>query len=123
MVEKSTVCFLIHRPSGAEPQNVKEYIEQRFKRNFKDYMITCMHKTAEYADKVLQVIEKYLHPMLLKISKSYTNLFLFDDNNTMSNYIKKIKEKINENYRLEERVKKVLNKYLDYIVAFYKTGK
>lgn len=120
-VDKATVSFLIHRPSSAEPKKVKEYVKQRFKRNFAEYIKISYNKSDEYADKVISVIEKYLNPMLLKISKSYTNLFLFDDNATMSNYIKKIIEMIDSNWRMEEKSKKVLKKYLNYIVSFYKT--
>lgn len=119
-VDKSTVSFLIHRPSSAEPKKVKEYVEQRFKRNFAEYIKSQYNKTDEYVDKVIRSIEKYLNPMLVKISKSYTNLFLFDDNSTLYNYIKKIREMIENNYRLEAKAKKVLNKYLDYLVQYYK---
>lgn len=121
-IDKSTVSFLIHRPSSAEPKKVKDYVEQRFKRNFSEYLITRHQKDAEYADKVIRAIEKYLNPMLAKISKSYTNLFLFDDNATLSNYIKKIREMIDGNYRMEEKAKKVLNKYLNYLQQYYKEG-
>ena len=39
-IDKSSVSFLIHRPSSAEPKKVKEYVEKRFKRNFKElYLI------------------------------------------------------------------------------------
>ena len=73
-----------------------------------------------YSDKVIVVTEKYLNPMLLKISKSYTNLFLFDDNATLYNYIKKIREEISIDTRFDDKAKSVLNKYLDYLVQFYK---
>ena len=95
-------------------------MEQRFKRNFAEYIKSQYNKTDEYVDKVIRSIEKYLNPMLVKISKSYTNLFLFDDNSTLYNYIKKIREMIENNYRLEAKAKKVLNKYLDYLVQYYK---
>ena len=58
--------------------------------------------------------------MLRKVSKSYTNLFLFDDNATLSNYVKKIREMITVDVKLDEKDKRVLNKYLDYLVEFYK---
>lgn len=119
-IDKSTVSFLIHRPSSAEPKKVKEYVEQRFKRNFAEYLRTSYNKTEEYADKVIRAIEKYLNPMLMKISKSYTNLFLFDDNPTLYNYIKKLREMIGINFRFEDKAKRTLNKYLDYLVQYYK---
>lgn len=121
-IDKSSVSFLIHRPSSAEPKKVKDYVEQRFKRNFADYIKIHYQKDAEYADKVIRMIEKYLNPMLIKISKSYTNLFLFDDNATASNYIKKIREMIDGNYRMEDKAKKALNRYLNYLQQYYKEG-
>lgn len=121
-IDKSSVSFLIHRPSSAEPKKVKDYVEQRFKRNFADYIKIHYQKDAEYADKVIRMIEKYLNPMLIKISKSYTNLFLFDDNTTASNYIKKIREMIDGNYRMEDKAKKALNRYLNYLQQYYKEG-
>ena len=119
-IDKSKVSLLIHRPCSAEPPKVKEYIEKRFKRGFIEYLMTRHKRTEEQANKVIFVIEKYLNPMLIKISKSYTNLFLFDDNATMANYIKKIREQIAKSIRFDEKAKSVLNKYLDLLVQYYK---
>ena len=120
LIDKSTVSFLIRRPSGAEPKKVKEYVESRFKRNFTEYLIARHRKTNEYANKVIHTLEKYLNPMLLKISKSYTNLFLFDDNQILYNYIKKLRETIDCSLKFDANAKKILNKYLDYLVQYYK---
>lgn len=119
-VDKSTVSFLIHRPSSAEPKKVRDYVEQRFKRNFAEYIKSNYNKPDEYADKVIRIIDKYLNSLLVKISKSYTNFFLFDDNAILSNYVKKVREIINSDLRYDDKTKKVLNKYLDYLVSFYK---
>lgn len=119
-INKSEVSFLIHRPSGAEPQHVKEYIENRFKRNYALFIQRKTNKGEEYSDKVIRLTEKYLNSKLRKISKSYTNLFLFDDNTTLSSYVKKIREMIAVDIKLDEKARKVLNKYLDYLVEFYK---
>lgn len=119
-VDKSTVSFLIHRPSGAEPKHVKEYIENRFKRNYALFIQRKTNKGEEYSDKVIRLTEKYLNSKLRKVSKSYTSLFLFDDNATLSNYVKKIREMITVDVKLDEKNKRVLNKYLDYLVEFYK---
>lgn len=119
-VDKSKVSLLIHRPCSAEPQKVKKYIEKRFKRGFVEYLMTYHKRNKEQADKVIYVIEKYLNPMLVKISKSYTNLFLFDDKTILANYIKKIREQIASSIRLDGKAKSVLNKYLDVLVQYYK---
>lgn len=119
-IDKSSVSFLIHRPSSAEPKKVKEYVEKRFKRNFKEFIKSEFGKPDDYADKVIRMIEKYLNPMLIKFSKSYTNFFLFDDNAILSNYVKRIREMMETDLRYDEKVKKVFNKYLNYLVKFYK---
>lgn len=119
-IDKSTVSFLIHRPSSAEPKKVKDYVEKRFKRNFAEFIKSEYGKPDEYAEKVIRMIEKYLNPMLAKISKSYTNLFLFDDNATLYNYIKKIREQINSSLQFNDKGKYALNKYLDLLVKYYK---
>ncbi len=120
MIDKASVSFLIHRPSSAEPKIVKDYVERQFKRNFAEYIRVYYQKSDEYADKVVRVIEKYLNPILLKISKSYTNIFLFDDNAILSNYLKKIETIINSNYNFDKRAKKILNRYLSFLWEFYK---
>lgn len=120
-VNKAEAIFLIHRPSGAEPAKVKNYIECRFKRNFAQFIISQYGKSKEYAEtKVIKVIEKYINPMLAKASKSYVNFFLFDDYATLYNYVKKVREMIKTNIKYDENAKTVMNKYLDYLVEFYK---
>lgn len=54
------------------------------------------------------------------VSKSYPNFFLFDDAVIASGYVKKIKEVIDKSAKFEPKAKKVLNKYLNYLLAFYK---
>ena len=120
MIDKSSVPFLIHRPSSTEPKHVKEYIEQRFKKNYSYYIQSKTGKGVEYSNKVISLTEKYLNPMLQKISKSYTNLFLFDDNATLYNYVKKIREMVAVDCHFDEKARKILNKYLDYLIGFYR---
>ncbi len=119
-IDKGSIHFLIHRPCSAEPKNVKEYIEKRFKNGFMDFICSRHNKSKEYAQKVITNIEKYLNPMLAKISKSYTNFFLFDDNATLHNYIKKVRDVIAGKVNYGEKVKSALNKYLDYLIEYYK---
>ncbi len=114
----TSVYFLIHRPSGAEPKNVKEYIENRFKNEFKNYIIFNKRKSENYATKVILYIEKYLNKMLSSISKSYTNFFLFDSNTIMYNYIKKTQEMIKKKFDVKGQ--KTLNLCLDLLIEYYK---
>lgn len=118
-VNKSNVRLLIHKPCGSEPIKVREYIIKRFKSGFVEFLISQYHKSPEKAEKALNIIEKHLNPMLCKISKTYTNFFLFDDKYILSNYIKTLSEKINKNLLLKENVRVGLCKYLEYIKAYY----
>ena len=119
-IEKESVKFLIHRPSVAEPNEVKQYIYWRFVRGFTYYLVSRRKKDIERAEKIVRIINKYLNPILQSMSKSYNNLFLFDDNAVFYNYAKKIKEKVDSNPRYQEKEKKLLNKNLSYLVDYYK---
>lgn len=118
-IDKSMVHFLIHRPCSAEPENVKTYILKRFKNGFAVFLSQKYQLSSESADKVILNIEKHLNPMLSKVSKSYTNFFLFDDNATMYNYVKKVRELILKS-GYDDRAKKLLNMYLDFLTEYYK---
>lgn len=60
-IDKSSVYFLIHRPSGAEPKEVREYIEKRTKNKFQNYLESKYNKNIEYSIKVINNIDKYLN--------------------------------------------------------------
>ena len=119
-VDRATVRFLIHRPSGAEPGNVKEYILNRSKKDFIVYLKENHQLTEEAAQSIVNLIDKHLNPLLCKVSKSYTNFFLFDSNTTLYNYVKRVKEKILAS-GYEEKAKKLLLAVLEYIVKYYKS--
>lgn len=118
-INKADVKLLIHKPCGSEPVKVKEYIIKRFKSGFADFLISKYKKSPEKANNVIEVIEKRLNPMLCKISKTYTNFFLFDDKYILSNYVKTLSEKIKSNLLIKENVRNGLCRYLDYIKAYY----
>ncbi len=60
-IDKSSVSFLIHRPSSAEPKKVKDYVEQRFKRNFADYIKIHYQKDAEYTQSTVRFYLRISH--------------------------------------------------------------
>lgn len=119
-IDKSQVKLIIHRSPAAEPKEVKNYVEKKFKKDFISFLELSYGKDIEYANKVLDKIDKYLNPRLVKISKSYTSFFLFDDTTTFSNYAKKVKEIINQEFYMNEKALKALNKYMKYLTEFYK---
>ena len=77
------------------------------------------NKNSEYSIKVINNIDKYLNKILKSLSKSYVNFFLFDDKNILYNYIQKVKSII-DNSKYESKSKIILNKYLNYILSFYR---
>lgn len=119
-VDKKEVKLLIHRPPSAEAKEVKELLERHFKVEFIEFLRYGYEKDEEYAQGVISKIDKYLNPMLKKISKSYTSLFLFDDFTTASSYIYKLKDLVNQTYLQNEKARKVLLKYLKYLLEYYK---
>ncbi len=119
-IDRSEVRLLIHRPPVAEPKEFKQTLEKHFKVEFIEFLKYGYDKDETYGQSVIEKIDKYLNPMLRKISKSYTSLFLFDDFTTASSYIYKIKDIIIQNSAINEKVQKVLIKYLKYLLEYYK---
>lgn len=120
MVDKNSVYFLIHRPSGSEPKEVKNYIEKRTKRKFSYYLQDKYSKDEGYANKVINNIDKHLNKILKNLSSSYVNFFLFDDKNILYNYSKKVKSVIDSNTKYGNKAKMILKRYLNDILLFYR---
>lgn len=119
-VKKSDVRLLIHRPSSAEKGELKQHIEKLFLIGFKKYICSETLKEQDYADKVVNNITKFINPVLCNMSKSYQNIFLFDDLAVASGYIGKLKNTIKQSFKYDEKAKKVLCKYLTLLQNYYK---
>lgn len=121
-IDVTTVRFLIHRPPAAESSTVKTRISNEFKSSFTGYIIETTGKDNQFAETIIKNIGTYLNPILVSISKSYTDLFLFDNLAVMFNYVKKIRDKIaKSSYTIP--VQRTLNTYLDLLLSFYKKEK
>ena len=119
-VNISEVTLLIHRPCSAEPANVKQYIEDRFKKGMIEYLQVEQHFSEQDANAIVTVISRYLNPTLGTISRSYTNFFLFDDAATLYNYVKKVRDKIDGSSTFKLEAKKLFNLALDCLVKYFK---
>lgn len=119
-INKSEVKLLIHRPPAAETSAIKAQLESHFKNEFVEFLKYGHNKDDGYANKVIIRIEKYLNPLLNKMSKSYTSLFLFDDYTIASSYIYKLKDIVSTRFSCDEKAQRTLNKYLSYLLEFYK---
>lgn len=121
-VDASKVIFLIHRTPGAENSKIKDSIRNNFIEEFSKYIVDNLKKDEHYANTVVKYISTYLNPILSSISKSYPDLFLFDNTAVMYGYIKKVRSKI-ENSTYKDNSKKTLNTCLDILVDYYKKAK
>lgn len=119
-IKVDDVTLLIHRPCSAEPANVKQYIEDRFRKGMVEYLQVEQHLSEQDAKGIVLVIARYLNPTLTTISKSYTNFFLFDDANTLYNYVKKVRDKLNNSPNFKVEAKKLFNLSLDYLLKYFK---
>ena len=119
-IDKGGVTLLIHRPSGAESEEIKKEIMANFKKEFIQFLVFAYGKTEDYANTVINNINKYLNPILCRISKSYVSFFLFDDYVIFSNYANKVRERIENNLNVTQKTKKILFKYLLYLSEYYK---
>lgn len=119
-IDKQNVRLLIHRPNSAEKSELKQHIENLFTIGFKKYICKETSKEKEYAEKIVNNIKKFINPILCNCSKSYQNIFLFDDITVASSYIGKIKNIIKQSFKYDEKVKKVLCAYLTLLQNYYK---
>ncbi len=118
--DKTKVRLIIHRPPSSEPPEIKEAIRKQTISSFKDYLIISKDKTEESADKIVANILNYLNPMLAAYSNSYNDFFLFDSKLILYNYSVDVRKKIGLNNHFSEKGRATLNRYLDYLVEFYK---
>lgn len=119
-IDKSTIKLLIHRPNSVENAELKKHLETLFVLGFKNYIKAVSSKDDEYAEKVINNIRKYINPVLCSLSKSYQNIFLFDDLTVTSSYIGKMKNTIKQSLKYDEKAKKVLCMYLTLLLNYYK---
>ena len=114
------VEFYIHRPSSTEPLIVKKYFIEKKHKEFELFLTEVKNKTDDQSKKIISNMDYYLNIFLKKTSKSYDNVFLFDDVLTATNYIAKIKEFISKQDGISEKNKIVFDRYCSYLLEFYK---
>ena len=120
-IEKESVLLLIHRPCGAETKEVKSFFSEITKKKMAQYLVDVCGKEKEYVEtKIIPISERVFNQMLRRFSKSYDNIFLFDDMTIFCSYAKRIREMISNSMKYSEKQKRVLSRYLDYIYNFYR---
>lgn len=120
-VDAKDVSFIIHRSQSAEPKQVKEYLREKTKHEFNDYLLNVCGKTNEeilqITNSIDDVLNKILSQRLCK-TPSYIDFFLFDNNTYFYQYSKKTKEYLEKNLNLKDRSRFV--ETLDILNEFYK---
>lgn len=119
-VDVASTTLLIHRPCSAEPANVRDYIEKRFKNGMLEYLVINQQLSEENAHVIINIISTQLNAILATISRSYTNFFLFDDSSVLHNYAKNVREKIAQTSNINADAKELLNLALDYLLKYFK---
>lgn len=119
-INLNDVEFYIHRPSSTEPHKVKEYFLNKAYKEFEFFLFESKNKTSDQSNRIIENIDTYLNLFLSKITKSYNNVFLFDDVLTATNYFVKLKEFINKQDGITDKNKIILERYIAYLLEFYK---
>ena len=117
-VDLASVTLIIHRSPKAEPKEVKTLIKSEYQNHFKKHLCNEKGISEEQADIIIKLIDEDLNKILSKITPSYNDFFLFDDNAYFYNYCKKVKDYIEPRMSLKER--QPLIDSLDLLLGFYK---
>ena len=116
-LDMSDCRLIIHRPSSAEPQEIKDFFLQRNKSILKDHIKTKYGFDDAKIDKIINNIDYFNKKYLNRFSKSYDNLLLMDSTTTFSNYKDKL-IKIVRKERNENNTKLVI-RYMVYLTEVY----
>ena len=122
-IDRKEVTFLIHRNPMAEPKPIREYYRTQFITNFSTMLKEKYKKDDVTIQKILSNIEKYLDPILRKISLGFDSFFLFDDISVVYNYLKKALELIEQDPRYTDKFKIAMERYGDYLLEYYRSYK
>lgn len=119
-IDLKKVKFLIFRPSGAEPEEVKEKIIEKRKEEFSLYLEISESLNEDEIEMVIYNIENEINEILRQISNSYDNFFLFDDFVMAYNYSERCLKILNNSLEYDYESKEILRYCLKCIINFYK---
>ena len=106
----------LRRPPYAEPEDVRIAVKEDVINAFKEHLEGKGLATSKI-EAVIKVIE-VLNVTLKKTSKSYTDFFLFDDNNVFCNYRKKVIDDLAN--RVDSKKLNIFKTSINYLDDFYK---
>lgn len=117
LIDKTTVQLIIHRAPASEPKDIKQYIKKEFKNGFRRYLLEIYQKTEDEIETIIEAIDQVLNKVLQKESRSYNDLFLFDEYAYAYNYCQKVKKYLELNLSCKDRSKYI--ECLDLLLKYY----
>lgn len=115
----SNVSLVIHRPSFSEPKEIKEYFKNNNIILFKKILSKNYGINQEKTNKIVKNINYYSLKISPKISKSYDDLFLFEDSSTFLSYKPKFIEFVMNHFGDESKTYFQILRYMTYLTSFY----
>ena len=116
-IPKSECTLIIHRPSGAEPEEVREYFKKHRCEKFKSFLVSLYKYDEDKINRIIANIDFISRAYLAKLSKSYNDLFLFDSQAVFLSYQSKLVDSVKQ--KGNEKLANSIATYLQYLKGFY----
>ena len=112
-------CDLVyHRVPMVEPEEIRNYIEELRKKEFREFLINNKKLDEEKADKIVNSFKAF-NKMLARMANNFGNFFLLDNATMLSNLKSKLMIDIDKYAALTDKQKSSMKKYLDYYTDYY----
>ena len=116
-IPRSECTLVIHRPSNAEPIEIREYFRKERHEKFKVYLHTVYQYDDERCKKIIDNIDCLSKKYLSTFSTSYGDFFLFDSYNAFLNYKAKLLNVVNQTGN--ETLIKQIQRYMFFLQRLY----
>ena len=112
-------CDLIyHRVPTSEPEEIRNYVEELRKKEFKGFLMNNKQLDEEKADRIVNSFKAF-NKMLSRMAYNFGNFFLLDNTTILSNLKSKLMIDIDKYAALTDKQKNSMKKYLDYYTDYY----
>lgn len=116
-IPRNECTLIIHRPSNAEPIEIREYFRKERQEKFKIYLNTLYQYDDERCKKIIDNIDYLSKKYLSTFSTSYDDFFLFDSYSTFLNYKARMLDVANETNN--EKLIKQVKRYMVFLQGLY----
>ena len=118
-ITPQNAVLMIHRPSGAEPSEIRDAIKKEVTSDFAKWLKVKHDVYDEEFQRMMGYYEKVLNPTLRCKTKSYVDFFLFDDSWTAYNYSKVVQKEIEDRVS-SVKTQRVFIDCLKLLLEYYK---